>query len=94
MIVEVYFNESQETVDLAYDNFTCKNITGDEYHLRLVEANQILEYHIIDGWNKLSPEDQITYYLKCNHQSCLSRELSDEQKTAIIIIQDQLVVYD
>jgi hypothetical protein len=94
MIAEVYFNESQETVDLAYDDYQCQYITEDEYHLRLVEANQILEYHITDGWKQLSPEDQITYYLKCNHQACLSRELTEEQKTAIIIIQDQLVAYD
>lgn len=93
-MVEVYFNESMETVDLAYDDYQGQYITEDEYHLRLVEANQILEYHIIDGWNQLSPEDQITYYLKCNHQGSLARELTEEQKTAIIIIQDQLIVYD
>lgn len=94
IIFESYFIDSQEIVDTAYESFQGKHISEDEYHYRLVEANQILEYQLIDGWKKLSPEDQLTYYLECNHQSCLSRELTNDQKTAIIIIQDRLVVYD
>lgn len=94
IIFESYFIDSQEIIDSAYENFQGKYISEDEYHSRLIEANQILEYQLITGWKKLSPEDQLTYYLECNHQSCLSRELTGEQKTAIILIQDRLVVYD
>ncbi len=92
--VSQYADEHQHDVDIGYESHEAKLISLDEYHHRIITSGKIMEYRVVADWQELSPEDQITYYLSCIHQSWLVGYLSSEQKTAVILIQDTLVNYD
>lgn len=92
--VDHYSLDHQEDVDTAYQSYTGQHISEDEYHNQIIQSGKVRQYRIQLCWDQLSAEDQLTYYLGCDHQSLLVGELNEAQKAAIVIIQDRLVTYD
>lgn len=92
------------TVKYIYDDHyeKCKRVSKEYYNGMITKKtydDKVKHYiwerqgRIIHLWENLSPEDQITFYLKCSAQNVLLPYLSQEQAAAIIFIQDQLLIY-
>lgn len=93
-LVTVWKDEHQLDVDTAYESYQGQHISEPEYHNAIIQSGICYKFRIATAWKRLSVDDQLTYYLGCDHQAAIQYDLTDEQKAAIIIIQDKLVIYD
>ncbi|MCK9532758.1 MAG: hypothetical protein M0R77_19925 [Gammaproteobacteria bacterium] len=91
--VKYIYEDHYEKCDRAYKEYHNGVITKKKYDDKVKHLIWERQSRIVHIWENLSPEDQITFYTKCSAQEVLLPYLTTDQAAAIIIIQDQLVLY-
>lgn len=77
---------------LTYMDYRKGRITRDEYELLASEYLSKRDLEAIEVFSSLCDENQISFYLECHFQSTLWPLLDPVQRSAVILLQDILVI--
>lgn len=100
MNIEPYCKELATRIDrkfhelefLSYNDYRKGRITRDEYDCTTNKLLSDREIQAIEVFSSLSSENQIAFYLHGTFQSILWPLLDPVQRSAVIILQDTLVL--
>lgn len=93
--VRYIYDDYHEKHDRLYDEYKNKSLwSKSAYDKKVQHIVWERGTRIVSLWKDLSYDEQIAFYLKTSAQETLLPYLTEDQACAIIIIQDQLIVYE